>query len=50
MRRIGEIMDDIRGTPVCPESGEINLFWLIQEQVKSNEDKSHDSGNLNRHG
>ena len=34
MRRIGEIMEDIRGTPVCPDTGEENLYWLIQEHIE----------------
>ena len=33
MKRIGEIMEDIRDMPVCPESGEINLYWLIQKHI-----------------
>lgn len=35
MRRIDEIMEDIRGKPVCPDTGEMNLYWLIQEHKQA---------------
>ena len=34
MKQIGEIMEDIRDMPVCPESGEINLYCIIQKHIK----------------
>ena len=34
MKRISEIMEDIRDMPVCPESGEINLYCIIQKHIE----------------
>ena len=34
MKRICEVMDGIRGTPVCPETGEINLYYIIQKHME----------------
>ena len=34
MERINAIMDNIRDSPVCPESGEINLYYIIIKQLK----------------
>lgn len=34
MERINAIMDNIRDGPVCPESGEINLYYIIIKQLK----------------
>lgn len=38
MERINAIMDNIRDSPVCPESGEINLLYLLiklRESIKT---------------
>lgn len=34
MKRICEVMDGIRGTPVCPETGEINLYYIIKKHIE----------------
>ena len=34
MKHIGEIMEDIRDMPVCPKSGEINMYCIIQKHIK----------------
>lgn len=34
MDKIDTIMDRIRDSPVCPESGEINLYYIIIKQLK----------------
>ena len=34
MKHIGEIMEDIRDMPVCPKSGEINLYCIIQKHIE----------------
>ena len=34
MKQIGEIMEDRRDMPVCPQSGEINLYCIIQKHIK----------------
>lgn len=38
MDKIDTIMDNIRDSPVCPESGEINLLYLLiklRESIKT---------------
>ena len=34
MEQIGEIMEDIRDMPVCPQSGEINLYCIIKKNIE----------------
>ena len=34
MKRLCEIMEDIRGMPVCPKTGEENLYCVIQKHIK----------------
>ena len=34
MKQIGEIMEDIRDMPVCPVSGEVNLYYIIQKHIE----------------
>lgn len=34
MERINAIMDNIRDSPICPGSGEINLYYIIIKQLK----------------
>lgn len=33
MKQIKEIMEDIRGMPVCPRTGEENLYCVIQKHI-----------------
>lgn len=33
MKHIKRILKEIRDKPVCPETGEINLYWLIQKHI-----------------
>lgn len=33
MERINAIMDNIRDSPVCPESGETNLLYIIIKHI-----------------
>lgn len=40
MKHISEIMEDIRDMPVCPESGEINLYCIIQKHI-NNDTETH---------
>ena len=34
MKQIGEILEDIRDMPVCPKSGEVNLYYIIQKHIE----------------
>lgn len=38
MKQIGEIMEDIRDMPVCPVSGEVNLYCMIQKHRENEHD------------
>lgn len=40
MKHIKRILEDIRDKPVCPETGEINLYWLIQKHI-NNDTETH---------
>ena len=33
MKRLCEIMEDIRGMPVCPKTGEENLYCVIHKHI-----------------
>ena len=44
MEQIGKIMERIRDMPVCPISGEVNLYWLIQNHKQ----KSRKDNDLHR--
>lgn len=51
MKRINEIMEDIRDMPVCPDSGEINLYCIIQKHIEngiSKTEKGNDRQTKNR--
>ena len=42
MKRLCEIMEDIRGMPVCPKTGEENLYYVIAGySSKMNETKRY---------
>lgn len=34
MEQIGKIMERIRDMPVCPISGEVNLYCIIQKHIE----------------
>ena len=34
MGQLGEIMERIRDIPVCPISGEVNLYCIIQKHIE----------------
>ena len=44
MKQIGEILEDIRDMPVCPKSGEVNLYYIIQKHIEDGIFQSNSKG------